>query len=287
MRKIGFLGLGTMGMPMAVNLAQAGLDVMVFNRTPEKAGPVLEAGAVEAEAPAAVFQWSDAVVMMLSGPEAIDAVLDPVMLNAPDALKGKVLVNMGTNPPAFSRQLDARLAETGAVFVDAPVSGTRVQAEEGALLIMASGPDEAIGGVSPLFDAVGSKVVPCGDVPKAGMMKLAINIVLSSAISGLAEGSHFAQKSGLDLETFFLLLLNGPLGNDMFAIKAKKIMEQDFTPQASIGTVHEMLKHIMDTAYDINARIPNTSSNMNLIRSAINQGLSDEDACAIIKVFNT
>jgi 3-hydroxyisobutyrate dehydrogenase-like beta-hydroxyacid dehydrogenase len=117
------------------------------------------------------------------------------------------------------------------------------------------------------------------------MMKLAVNIVLSASIAGLVEGAHFAQKSGLDLGTFFQLILGGPLGNDIFTIKAKQIMEQDFTPQASIGTVREMLKHIIDTAYDMNAFVPATMSNANLIAAAMNKGLAEQDACAIIKLF--
>lgn len=277
--------MGTMGLAMAVNIARAGLELMVYNRTRGKAGPALGAGAVDADSPVALFDWADTVVMMLSGPVAIDDVLEPVIKDHPGCLKGKVVVNMGTNPPAFSRQLAARLDKVGAVFVDAPVSGTKVQAEEGVLLVMTSGPDEVIDQLSPIFNAVGNKVVKCGAVPQAGMMKLAVNIVLSASIAGLVEGAHFAQKSGLDTETFFRLILGGPLGNDIFAIKAKKIMEQDFTPQASIGTVREMLKHITDTAYEINAFIPNTLSNVNLIASAMNQGLADKDACAIIKVF--
>ena len=285
MSKIGFIGMGTMGLPMAVNMSRAGLELMVYNRTSGKAGPALEAGAVEADSPAALFKWADTVVMMLSGPSAIDEVLGQIIQNQAEALKGKSVVNMGTNPPAFSRQLAARLEKAGAVFVDAPVSGTKVQAEEGALLVMTGGPDEVLEELSPIFGAVGNKVVKCGAVPRAGIMKLAVNIVLCASIAGLVEGVHFAQKSGLDIKIFFQLILGGPLKNDMFAIKAKKIMEQDFTPQASIGTVRELLKHIKDTAYEMNAFIPNTLSNVSLIASAVDQGLAEEDACAIIKVF--
>jgi 3-hydroxyisobutyrate dehydrogenase len=285
MKKIGFIGMGTMGLPMAMNIARTGLDLMIFNRTPGKADPALEAGAVEADSPAAVFEWAYTVVMMLSGPVAIDDVLESVIQDHPGFLKGKVVINMGTNPPAYSRQLASRLDRAGSVFVDAPVSGTRIPAVEGALLVMASGPDEIIDQLSPIFNAVGNKVVKCGAVPKAAMMKLAVNIVLSASIAGLVEGANFAQKSGLDQETFFQLILGGPLGNDIFAIKAKKIMEQDYTPQASIGTVREMLKHITDTAYEIDAIVPGTLSNVNLITAAMNQGLADEDACAILKVF--
>jgi 3-hydroxyisobutyrate dehydrogenase len=287
MKHIGWIGLGVMGLPMAVNAAQSGLGLRVWNRTQEKAGPVLEAGAEQAESPAGLLAWADTVVLMLSGPEGIEGVLGPIFQTQPEILNGKVLVNMGTNPPAFSRDLKARLDRQGAVFVDAPVSGTRVQAEDGELVIMASGPDEVLEALAPLFQAVGHRVIPCGEVPKSTLMKLAVNIVLSASIAGLVEGAHFARKSGLDWNTFFQILLAGPLGNDMFAIKARKIMEGDFSPQASIGTVREMLKHITDAAYDIHASIPGTRSNVNLITTAMNRGLADEDACAILKVFDS
>ena len=107
-------------------------------------------------------------------------------------------------------------------------------------------------------------------------------IVVSSEQS---TNANFAQKSGLDPNTFFQIILAGPMGNDIFALKAKKILERDFTPQASIGTAREMLKHIVDAAYEINAFIPATLSNANLMAAAMNQGLAEEDAIAIIKVF--
>ncbi|MCP4576544.1 MAG: NAD-binding protein [Deltaproteobacteria bacterium] len=118
-----------------------------------------------------------------------------------------------------------------------------------------------------------------------GLGTMGLPMAVNMAKAGLMEGAGFAQKAGLDRETFFRLILGGPLGNDMFAIKAKKIMEGDFAPQASIGTVREMLKHITDTAYEMNASIPNTLSNVNLIAAAMDLGLAEEDACAIIKVF--
>ena len=287
MSRIGLIGIGTMGLPMAMNMARAGLELMVYNRTSNKAGPALEAGALEADSPKALFRWADTVIMMLSGPSAIDEVLGPVLHNQAKELKGKCVVNMGTNPPDFSRKAATYLDKAGVLFVDAPVSGTKVQAEEGSLLIMASGPDRALDQLESIFEAVGNKVVRCGAVPNACLMKLAVNIVLCASIAGLVEGAHFAEKSGLNAETFFQLILGGPLRNDMFAIKAQKIMEQDFSPQASIGTVRELLKHITDAAYQMNAFIPTTLSNVNLIASAVDQGLSDEDACAIIKIFGS
>lgn len=286
MSKVGFMGLGAMGLPMASNLAKAGLNLMVYNRTPGKAAPLKNEGAQVAGSPDALIDWADIVVMMLSGPEAIDDTLGKRLSAAPEELAGKLVVNMGTNPPSYSKNLAIRLEQAGAVFVEAPVLGTQEPAIQGALLVMSSGPKEVQEKLAPIFDAVGSQVVFCGDVPKAGMMKLAVNLVLSAALEGLFEGTHFAQKAGLDLRTYFQLIVNSPLGNPVFALKAKKLLEQDYSPQASLGTVREMLKHIVDTAYDIGAFIPSTLTNLNLSTAAMNQGLADEDACAMIKVFD-
>jgi 3-hydroxyisobutyrate dehydrogenase len=286
MDKVGFMGLGAMGLPMASNLAKAGLDLMVFNRSPAKAEPLKKQGVQVAASCHELIDWADIVVMMLSGPEAIEATLGERLASAPQMLAGKLVVNMGTNPPSYSETLAGRLAQAGAAFVEAPVLGTQEPAVQGTLLVMTSGPRQAQKKLEPIFDAVGSQSVYCGQVPKAGMMKLAVNLVLSAALEGLFEGTHFAQKAGLDLDTYFQLILNSPLGNPVFALKAKKLLERDYAPQASLGTVREMLKHIADTAHDIGAFIPGTLGNLNLSTMAINQGLAGEDACAMIKVFD-
>jgi 3-hydroxyisobutyrate dehydrogenase len=286
MDKVGFMGLGAMGLPMASNLAKAGLDLMVFNRSPAKAEPLKKQCVQVAASCHELIDWADIVVMMLSGPEAIEATLGERLASAPQMLAGKLVVNMGTNPPSYSETLAGRLAQAGAAFVEAPVLGTQEPAVQGTLLVMTSGPRQAQKKLEPIFDAVGSQSVYCGQVPKAGMMKLAVNLVLSAALEGLFEGTHFAQKAGLDLDTYFQLILNSPLGNPVFALKAKKLLERDYAPQASLGTVREMLKHIADTAHDIGAFIPGTLGNLNLSTMAINQGLAGEDACAMIKVFD-
>jgi 3-hydroxyisobutyrate dehydrogenase-like beta-hydroxyacid dehydrogenase len=285
MSKYGFMGLGTMGLPMAVNAAKAGLDLMVFNRTQVKAETVLEAGAKAADSPEALLKWADALVMMLTGPQAIEDTLGSILREKPELFKGKLVVNMGTNPPSYENDLAVRLEAVGAAFVDSPVFGSREPAEQGSLIVLASGPAEALEQMTPLYDAVGSKTVNCGQVPKASMMKLAVNLVTVAAGEGLAEGVNFAQKGGLDLQTFLGLILNGPVGNAFFAMKAEKYLKEDYSEQASIGTVHEMLKHVVDTAHEIKACVPNTMSNLNLITRAVNKGLAQEDACAIIKVL--
>ena len=285
MNKIGFVGLGTMGLPMALNLVRAGLDVTVYNRSVGPVQTAQEAGARAAGSLEDLVEGCETIILMLSGPEAIEATLGKVLEQRTALLEGKLVVNMGTNTPGYCQALEERLTNAGAVFVDAPVSGTREPAEQGALLIMASGPEPAQEQLAPVFEAVGSQVVNCGPVPNATAMKLAVNLVLSNAIVGLVEGVHFASKSGLDLPTFVQLILKSPLGNDVFALKAKQLLQRDFRAQASLQTSHEMLKRIIDTAYEVQAVVPHALSNLSLTTAALNQGLGQEDACAIIKVF--
>lgn len=285
MTRIGFMGLGNMGLPMAENIVRAGLDLTVFNRSREKAEYMKGRGAKLAESTQALLKETEVVVMMLTGPEAIEATLGRVLNDDPSTLEGKLVVNMGTNPPAFAQDLGRRLEEVGAGFVDAPVLGTKEPARQGTLVVLASGNDDDLDQASPVFSAVGDKVVNCGEVPKATLMKLGVNLVLSASLEGLMEGAHFSQKAGLNLETFFQLILQSPLGNGIFALKAKKLLEQDYSPQASLSTVREMLKHIVDTAYDLGASTPSTLVNLNLTTAAVNRGWGDEDACALIKVF--
>ena len=161
--KVGFIGLGIMGQPMAQNVAGGDFQLTVFNRSSEKATPLADAGASVAPTPKAVAQASDAIILMLAGPEAIDAVLE-----GPEGLMagmkaGQILVNMSTVSPAYSKQLAEKLAAQSVVAIEAPVSGSRKPAEEGALVILAGGPKDKVDELEPLFMCMGKKVVYCGE----------------------------------------------------------------------------------------------------------------------------
>lgn len=285
MDSIGFMGMGAMGVPMATNLALAGLEVTVCNRTAGKCAPAQEAGARRAESFMELAQGADIVILMLSGPEAIENTLGELLRERPDTLRGKLVVNMGTNPPAYMRALAQRVEEAGANLVDAPVLGTQEPAQQGHLVILASGPQAFLARLTPAFQAMGRAVVQCGEVPGATTMKLALNLVMSTALEGMLEGAHFAQKAGLDLGAFFDLVQQGPVGNSVFGLKIPKLLAKDFTPQASLSTVREMLEHIVETAREVEAYIPGTLNNLDLTNSALQQGLGSQDACALIKVF--
>ena len=169
--KIGFIGLGAMGLAMARNLLNAGHDLAVFNRTPDKAGPLKELGAQEADDPAEMADWADMVILILSGEAAVEAVLEGSRGLLAGTMDGKVLVNMGTVSPAYSRELSRRLARRTITLLDAPVSGCAETARDGTLIILASGPPVVIKQLTPVLLAMGKKVVNCGPAGSGSAMK--------------------------------------------------------------------------------------------------------------------
>ena len=156
--KVAFVGLGTMGQPMAKNVAKKGYALSVFNRTPEKALPLKEVGAALAASPKEAAKGADVVILMLTGPEAVDQVLDGPqgVLAGLDA--GKTIVDMSTVPPSYSRHLFERLKSRSIAAIDAPVYGSKKPAEEGALVILAGGPQAKVKEMEPLLLSMGKNV---------------------------------------------------------------------------------------------------------------------------------
>ena len=155
--KIGFMGLGIMGTPMAANLLKAGYAVMVYNRSPEKAAPLVKLGAGLASHPRALARAADVVIAMVTGPEALGD-----LLWGPDGAGGafnhsKVFINMSSVPPGYTRELARELELTGVTFIDAPVSGTKKPAEDGTLAILAAGPEDKVKELEPVLPGHGQK----------------------------------------------------------------------------------------------------------------------------------
>ena len=285
-RVVGFAGMGTMGTPMAANLVKSGLQVVVYNRTVEKARPLQELGAGVAATPRELGQLADTFVLMLAGPEAIDSVLfaDPGTVGS---LRGKTVVNMGTVSPAYSRSLAARLSASGVRYAEGPVFGSRKPAEQGSLVVLSAGEATLLNELQPVFGAVGKKTVFCGDVPAGMAAKIATNLLVGAHIESLAEALHFVQKAGADPTTFMEVVLAGPLASDFYRMKAPKFLERDFSPQAALVRVAETFDYIFETASTTGAVVPVAAVNRELYRRAVDDGLGEEDICAVIKVLES
>ena len=232
---IGFIGLGTMGESMALNLAKAGSSLVVWNRTPSKSAVLAKAGAVVAKDPAEVFARCEVVILMLVDGAATDAVLARGDRAFATRVQRRTLVNMSTPSPEYSKSLADDVGDAGGRFVEAPVSGSRKPAEAGQLVAMVGGEPDVVETVRPLLAPMCKAVIYCGAVPNGLFMKLAVNVFLTAVVTGLAEAAHFAESHGLDLAKFVAAVDSGPLASDVSRVKGAKLVAHDFAAQASIS----------------------------------------------------
>lgn len=230
----GFIGLGVMGQPMALNLARAGTPLVVWNRTAGRCDPLRDAGALVAEGPADVFRQARNVIVMLADDAAIDAVLGRGTPRFAAQLAGRTLVHMGTTSAGYSRALEKDVRAAGGRYVEAPVSGSRGPAEQGQLIAMLAGEEAAVAAVRPLLEPLCRQTVGCGAVPGALLMKLAVNIFLITQVTGLAEAFHFAEQHGLDTSRLAGVLDAGPMASTVSRAKTVKLLARDFDVQAAI-----------------------------------------------------
>lgn len=236
-RPIGFIGLGTMGQPMALNLAQAGVPLAVWNRTPERCGPLTAAGAQAASDVAAIFRAAHVVLLMLADEAALDAALARGSPDFAARAADHVVVHMGTTAPAYSKALEADIRAAGGAYVEAPVSGSRVPAEAGELVGMLAGDAAAVNKVRPLLRPICRESFLCGPVPGAMTMKLAVNSFLIAMVTALAEATHFAERYHIDMATFAAILDAGPMASAVSRVKLAKLVAHDFAPQAAVSDV--------------------------------------------------
>jgi len=245
---VGFLGLGVMGRPMALNLARAGHALAVWNRSPAASEPLRAAGAVVAADPAEVFRLAPVVVLMLADGAAIDAVLGRGTPAFAARVAGRTVVHMGTTSPEYSQGLEADIRAAGGGYVEAPVSGSRGPAEAGELVAMLAGEPSAVAAVRPLLRPLCREAFDCGPVPNALLMKLAVNLHLITMVTGLSEAFHFAERNGLDLERFAAVLDAGPMASSVSRAKTPKLATGDFAVQAGVVDVLKNNRLIAEAA---------------------------------------
>nr|WP_323807900.1 NAD(P)-dependent oxidoreductase [Amycolatopsis keratiniphila] len=279
LERVGFAGLGSMGEPMARNLVRAGVPVLRWNRTPGKADQVADV--------ADLFARCDVVILMLKDADAVDAVLDRGGPEFAGRVAGRTIVHMGTTAPGHSRALEADLVAAGAKYVEAPVSGSRVPAEAGELVAMLAGDPGAVEEIRELFGPMCRETVYCGPVPNGLLMKLAVNVHLTAVVTSLAETVHFARAHGLDLGLLSDVLGAGQLASPILRVKAPKLVDEDFAPQASIANVLANVELIAAAAGDAGLELPLIEASRALYAETARLGLGEEDMVAVIRALDT
>lgn len=280
--EIGFIGLGVMGQPMALNLARSGVPLVVWNRSPDRCEPLRAAGARVAESAAEVFRQARIVILMLAHDAAIDAVLGRGTPEFEARVARHLIVHMGTTSPEYSRALDADIRSAGGRYVEAPVSGSRKPAEAGQLVAMLAGEPEDVEQLRPILRPMCHEAVPCGPVPNALLMKLSVNLFLITMVTGLVESVHFAERHGLDLKTLLHVLDAGPMASNVSRGKASKLAARDFGVQASISDVLKNNRLIAQAARDARVASPLLDVCLGLYGETEAQGHGQEDMVAVV-----
>lgn len=283
--KLGFVGLGIMGSAMAANLVKAGFQVTVWNRTPEKCAPLATLGAKIAATPREVAEAADIVIAMMATPQAVEAARDGVDGILAGLRPGKGYVDMSTIDVDTSLE-SARLArEKGAMFLEAPVAGSRKPAEDGLLTIMAAGDSILYDQALPALEKMGKKLLFLGEVGNGARMKLANNLVMGGMMAAFSEGMALAARSGLDLAQLLEVLDAGAMTNPMFRLKGEAVADNGHFPAAfPLKHMQKDLRLALALAEQVGQPLFATATVNELFKEALASGLGDSDFAAVSRV---
>lgn len=281
---IGFIGLGVMGAPMARNLLAAGFEVIVWNRSPEPAAELVEAGARGADGPAAVAAEADILISIVSDDAALRAVLGGQQGAIAAMRPGALAIDMSTVSPALARELAEQATARGVGFLDAPVSGGDVGAREGALSIMVGGEPAEVERARPIFEVLGSRVTHVGGAG-AGQVAKACNQVLVAVIfAGLAEALVLGSKLGVDAAAILDAVGGGMAANRIMEVRRDNFLDHDFAPGFKVDLHHKDLEIALGAGGEVDAPLPLTAEVQQMLRQLRAAGHGDEDDSALLRV---
>ena len=283
--KIGFIGLGIMGRPMASNLLGAGYELVVYDIRPERLQEALGAGAEEGESPADVAARSELVITMLpNSPEVKEAVLGKSGV-IEGIREGSIYVDMSSIAPLVIQEVAQELAGKGVATLDAPVSGGEPKAIEGTLAIMVGGSRDVFDKVKDILLVMGSSAVLCGDVGSGNVTKLANQVIVALNIAAMSEALVLATKAGVDPEKVFNAIKGGLAGSAVLNAKAPLVLEGNFKPGFRIELHIKDLQNALDTAHAVGAPIPLTSQAMEFMQALKVDGKEKDDHGGIIQFY--
>jgi len=283
MARIGFIGLGIMGKPMAKNLLKAGHSLVVYDIMPAGADEVAAAGAVKGSSPKDVAGQTEIVITMVpDGPEVEQAVLGSNGV-LEGAKKGTIVVDMSSISPMVAQKVGAKCEAQGIDFLDAPVSGGEPKAIDGTLAIMVGGKQEIFDKVEPILRTMGSTVVLTGKVGAGNVTKLANQIMVACNIAAMGEALVLATKAGLDPEVVFNAVKAGLAGSTVLNVKAPMVYTRNFKPGFRVRLHQKDLRNALLAAESLKVSLPLTSAVQNILVSLMNNGKGDLDHSAIVQ----
>lgn len=283
--KIGFIGLGIMGKPMARNLLEGGYELIVYNRTREKAEELASEGATVAGSPKEVAEQSDIIITMLPDSPQVEEVLAGEGGVLEGVREGALIVDMSTISPVVTEELSEKAKENGASMLDAPVSGGDVGAIEGTLSIMVGGSEEDFERANPLFEVMGKTVTHVGPVGAGQVVKAANQIVVALTIEAVSEALVLGSKGGVAPEKILDVLGGGLAGNKVMELKREKMLTHSFDPGFRIELHHKDLGIALAAGREYGVTLPVTAIVDQMLETLKMRGKGDRDHSAILTLI--
>ncbi|MCC6536878.1 MAG: NAD(P)-dependent oxidoreductase [Bryobacterales bacterium] len=287
MAKLGFLGLGIMGYPMARNLARAGHTVAVWSNTAAKAKQLAseEKTATACATPAKVAEKADCIFLCVGdGKMSEKVILGPKGL-AETAKKGTVIVDTSTVSPSESVEMTNTLKKKGIEFLGAPCTGSRPGAEGGNLTFMIGGPKKVYEANRANFEPMGKRLYYCGGPGMGLHAKLTQNLILSNLLMAFNEGLVLSTKAGIEPAMMLDILDNSAAKSGLIAFKAPYVFRRDFSTNFSVKWMHKDIGLMLESAQELGVPLPLTSLTRQMFQAAIATGHGEEDICSTIKVL--
>jgi len=282
MNRVGFVGLGVMGGPMAGHLVAKGFNTVVWNRSPEKAAPLQAAGATVASSLAELAAECDVVMLCVNRTEDVVECLEAML---PHAKPGTLFVDHSTISPEGAKQIHQRIAEAGCAFVDAPITGGSMGAQKGQLTIFCGGTPSDFEEALPYLQAYAKRAEYVGESGAGQMMKMANQIAVGGALMALCEALAFADKAGLDLTQTRDLLSGGAAGSWAFDNYGPKILSRDWSPGFSVKNQRKDFGYCFEAAQAVDCVLPGTEVVDRLLAELEDEGHGEWTTAALFEVL--
>ncbi|AJE03450.1 NAD(P)-dependent oxidoreductase [Geobacter pickeringii] len=285
LRKIGFLGLGTVGRHMAANLMKGNYDLTVYDSDASVVAELVAKGAAGVATPREAAKGNDLVIYIrpekerlrpdIYGPDGIFAGIDP----------GTILVDMGTHSLESTMEMADEAAKRRVMFLDAPVWGTKEHAANGLLTILAGGDPSLVGRCRELFSYFGLNIIQVGGVGDATLMKFVVNLVQAEMMEALAESIVFGEKLGFSVDKILEVLDSGGVASPLFHSKGRSIARGDFTRNLALKYVHEQLELVLEKADSLGLDLPGARVACSVYEQGDKDGRGEEDFSSVVKVL--
>ena len=283
--KIGFIGLGIMGRPMAKNLLKAGHELKVHDLVTAAVEELVLAGAVKAESSTDAARGSELIITMLPNSPHVKAAVLGENGVLEGLMPGSILVDMSSINPIASREICLEVEKKGCFMLDAPVSGGEPKAIDGTLAIMAGGRQDVFDRVKDVLQVMGKSVTLCGDIGAGNTTKLANQIIVAANIAAVSEALTLGVKAGVKPEAIYSAIRAGLAGSTVMDAKAPMMMDGNFKPGFRINLHIKDLANALDTGHDVGAPLPLTASVMEMMQWLKTNGYEGEDHSALVRYY--